>query len=125
MLYRQWVSVPGFVCAFHATSLCLLMMTIRFENSRINLFNWSFNDKINSVFNLSSFFSSCLQVIKVIKRMDRCTSQQATLFAILVNRDGRTPLLTDINMKTACERCALIAVGQTFRFKQPLVLKIY
>ncbi|VDD74451.1 unnamed protein product [Mesocestoides corti] len=50
-------------------------------------------------------------VIKTVRRLDGCTAKQATLFAIIVNRDGRTPLLTHLTRQSACEKAARVSVS--------------
>ncbi|VDL89809.1 unnamed protein product [Schistocephalus solidus] len=51
------------------------------------------------------------QVIRVVRRFLGCTAQQATLFAILVNRDGRTPIVTSAVRRSVSKLCADISVS--------------
>ncbi len=55
--------------------------------------------------------SLLFQVIKVVRRLDGCTPRQATLFAIIVNRDGRTPLKVNLSRKVASEKAERISVS--------------
>uniref|UniRef100_A0A5K3ETL7 E3 ubiquitin-protein ligase n=1 Tax=Mesocestoides corti TaxID=53468 RepID=A0A5K3ETL7_MESCO len=54
-------------------------------------------------------------VIKTVRRLDGCTAKQATLFAIIVNRDGRTPLLTHLTRQSACEKAARVSHSASTR----------
>ncbi|VDM33642.1 unnamed protein product [Hydatigera taeniaeformis] len=54
-------------------------------------------------------FHNYEDVIRIIRRVDGCTSKQATLFAIIVNRDGRTPLLTNLTLQVAAQKAARVS----------------
>ncbi|CDS37527.1 e3 ubiquitin protein ligase ubr2 [Echinococcus multilocularis] len=54
-------------------------------------------------------FHNYEDVIRIVRRVDGCTSKQATLFAIIVNRDGRTPLLTNLTLQVAAQKAARVS----------------
>ncbi|KAL7058874.1 hypothetical protein AAHC03_013990 [Spirometra sp. Aus1] len=60
------------------------------------------------------------EVIRVVRRFLGCTGQQATLFAILVNRDGRTPIITSAIRRSVSKLCADISSAESRTSPRPL-----
>uniref|UniRef100_A0A0X3P8H3 E3 ubiquitin-protein ligase n=1 Tax=Schistocephalus solidus TaxID=70667 RepID=A0A0X3P8H3_SCHSO len=60
------------------------------------------------------------EVIRVVRRFLGCTAQQATLFAILVNRDGRTPIVTSAVRRSVSKLCADISSAESRTSPRPL-----
>lgn len=56
-------------------------------------------------------FHNYEDVIKIVRRVDGCTSKQATLYAVIVNRKGRTPIITNLTLQNAAAKAARVSVG--------------
>ncbi|VDO05848.1 unnamed protein product [Rodentolepis nana] len=55
-------------------------------------------------------FHNYEDVIRIVRRVDGCTSKQATLYAVIVNREGRTPILTNLTLDNAASKASRVAL---------------
>lgn len=56
-------------------------------------------------------FHNYEDVIRIVRRVDGCTSKQATLYAVIVNREGRTPILTNLTLDNAAAKASRVSVS--------------
>nr|CUU00343.1 hypothetical transcript [Hymenolepis microstoma] len=54
-------------------------------------------------------FHNYEDVIRIVRRVDGCTSKQATLYAVIVNREGRTPILSNLTLDNAAGKASRVS----------------